>query len=82
LRFGGKMLVAIFGCRKRNWSMRGIEVRRCGQTVSFTRDELATAMAAFLGHEPMAPSPQAVKASSRARTDTALRERRTTVIRT
>jgi hypothetical protein len=82
LRFGSKMLVAIFGCRKTNWSLRGIKIRSGGQTLSFTRAELATAMAAFLGHEPMAPTPQAVKASSRPRTDGTLRERRTTVIRT
>ena len=82
LRFGSKMLVAIFGCRKKTWSLRHVEIRRGEQSATFTRGELATAMAILLGHEPMAPTPQAVKASSRPRTDAMLRERRTTVIRT
>ncbi|HUY50571.1 MAG TPA: hypothetical protein VMV92_33505 [Streptosporangiaceae bacterium] len=81
LSFGSKVLVAVFGCRKKNWSLRSIEVCRGEQTANFTRGELAKAMAALLGHEPLAPTPQAINATSGPRTDTALRERRTTVIR-
>jgi hypothetical protein len=29
LRFGSKMLVVIFGCRKTNWPLRSIEIHRC-----------------------------------------------------
>jgi hypothetical protein len=82
LRFGSKIFVAIFGCRKKNWSLHSIEIRRGEHTATFTRNELATAIATLPGHKPMAPTPQAVKASSRPRSDTTLRERRTTVIRT
>jgi hypothetical protein len=81
LNFGKKMFVAVFGCRKKTWSLRHIEIRRGEQTATFTRSELATAMAALLGQEPLAPTPQAISATSRPRTDTTLRERRTTVIR-
>ncbi len=81
LRFGSKMFVAIFGCRKENWSLRRIEVRRGEQTATFSRSELAKAMATLLGQEPMAPTPQAISATSGPRTDATLRERRITVIR-
>src|SRR5260370_35249838 len=68
LSFGNKMFVALFGCRKRNWSLRDIEVRRGGQTATFTRGELAKAVAALLGHEPLPPTPQAITAASGPRT--------------
>jgi hypothetical protein len=82
LNFGNKLFVAVFGSRKKKWSLRHVEIRRGEQTATFSRSDLAKAMATLLGQEPMAPTPQAIKASSRARTDTTLRERRTTVIRT
>jgi len=81
LNFGNKMFVAVFGCRKKTWSLRHVEIRRGEQTATFTPDELATAMAALLGHEPLAPTPQAISATCGPRTDTTLRGRRTTVIR-
>lgn len=81
LAFGNKMFVAIFGSRKKNWALRSIEIRRGEQTATFTRGELAKAMAALLGHEPLASTPQAVKVTSGPRTDATLRERRITVIR-
>jgi hypothetical protein len=81
LSFGNKMFVAVFGCRKKNWSLRHIEIRRGQQTATFTRGELAKAMAALLGHEALAPTPQAISATTGPRTDATLRERRTTVIR-
>lgn len=75
------MLVAIFDCRKKNWSLRSVGVRRGEQATTFTRGELAKAVAALLGHEPQAPAPLAINGASGPRTDAALRERRTTVIR-
>lgn len=81
LNFGKKMFVAVFGCRKKNWSLRHIEIRRGEHTATFTRSELAKAMATLLGHEPLAPTPQAINATCGPRTDATLRERRTTVIR-
>jgi hypothetical protein len=81
LNFGKKVFVAVFGCRKKTWSLRHVEIRRGEQTARFTRGELAKAMAALLGHEPLAPTPPAVNAASGPRTDAMLRERRTTVIR-
>src|SRR5215472_962026 len=57
LNFGTKMFVAVFGCRKKAWPLRHIEIRRGEQTATFTPGELATAMAALLGHEPLAPTP-------------------------
>ncbi|HUY44382.1 MAG TPA: hypothetical protein VMV92_01450 [Streptosporangiaceae bacterium] len=59
LGVGAKVLVAIFGYRKQNWSLRSVEVRRGEQATTFTRGELAKAMAALLGHEPQAPAPLA-----------------------
>ena len=44
LGVGAKVLVAVFGCRKKNWSLR-----------SGTRGELAKAMASLLGDELRAP---------------------------
>jgi hypothetical protein len=82
LRFGRKTFAAIFACRKQTWILHHIEIRRGEHTATFTRSELAQAMAVLIGQEPMAPSPQAAKASTGPRTDTTLRERRTTVIRT
>jgi len=79
LNFGNKMFVAVFGCRKKTWSLRHIEIRRGEQTATFTRGELATAMAALLGRESLAPTPQAISATSGPRTDTTLHQRRTTV---
>lgn len=73
--------MAVFGCRKKTWSLRHIEIRHGKRTATFTRGEIAKAMAALLGHEPLAPTPQAVGATSGPRTDTTLRERRTTVLR-
>ena len=81
LGVGDKVLVAVFGCRKKNWSLRSVEVRRGEQATTFTRGELAKAVAALLGDEPQAPAPLAVSGVSGPRTDAALRERRTTVIR-
>lgn len=75
------VLVAVFGCRKKNWSLRSVEVRRGEQATTFTRGELAKAMAALLSHEPQAPEPLPVNGASWPRTDATLRERRTTVIR-
>ncbi len=81
LNFGKKMFVAVFGCRKKNWSLRHVEIRRGEQIATFTPGELAKATAALLGYEPLAPTPQAINATSGPRTDATLRERRTTVIR-
>lgn len=81
LRFGNKTFAAIFGCRKGTWSLRHVEIRRGEQTATFTRGELAKAMATLLGQEPMAPAPQAAKPSTGPRSDSTLRERRTVVIR-
>jgi len=81
LGVGAKVLVAVFGCRKKNWSLRSVEVRRGEQTTTFTRGELAKALAALLGGEPLAPARLAVNGASGPRTGAALRERRTTVIR-
>ncbi len=55
LGVGAKVLVAVFGCCKQNWSLRGVEVRRGEQATTFTRGELAKAVAALLGHEPLHP---------------------------
>jgi hypothetical protein len=81
LGVGEKVLVAVFGCRKKNWSLRKVEVRRGEQATTFTRGELAKAVAALLGHEPQAPAPLAVNGAPGPRTDATLRERRTTVLR-
>jgi hypothetical protein len=80
LRFSDRVFVAVFGCRKKTWSLRSIEIRRGKQAAAFTRSELAKAVATLLGEEPMAPAPQAAKADPRPRTDMTLRERRATVI--
>ncbi len=48
---GEKMLVLVFGCRKKKWSLRTAEIRHGEQTTSFTRGELAKAIAELLGHE-------------------------------
>jgi len=76
-----KMLVAIFGCRKKKWPLRRIEIHRRQQTATFPRGELARAIATLLGHEPLIPAPPPVSGTSGPRTDATLRERRTTVIR-
>ncbi len=81
LGVGAKVLVAIFGCRKKTWSLRSVEVRRGEQTTTFTRGKLAKAMAALLGHEPQAPTPLAINGALGPRTDAALRERSTTPVR-
>lgn len=81
LNFGKKTFVAGFGCRKKTWSLRHAEIRRGEQTATFTRGELAKAMATLLGQEPMPSGPQAIKVSTGPRTDAMLRERRTVVIR-
>jgi hypothetical protein len=73
LRFGNKTFAAIFRYSKKTWTLRHVEIRRGEHTATFTRSELAQAMA---------PSPQTVKADTGPRTNTTLRERRTTVIRT
>jgi hypothetical protein len=82
LRFDGRVFVALFGCRKKTWSLHSIEVRRGKQAATFTRSELAKAVATLLGEQPMAPAAQATKADPRPRTDMTLRERSVTVIRT
>jgi hypothetical protein len=64
LGVGDKVLVAIFGCRKKNWSLRSVEVRRGERATTFTRGELAKAVAALLGHKPLAPAPLAVNGAS------------------
>jgi hypothetical protein len=79
---GEKTLVLVFSYRKKKWSLRTIEIRHGEQTTSFTPGQLAKAIAALLGHQPPAGTQQAVNAASGPRTDAALRERRTTVIRT
>jgi len=81
LNFGKKAFVAVFGCRRKTWSLRHIEIRRGEQTATFTSGELTKAMAALLGQEPLAPAPQATNATSGPRTDVTIRQRRTTVIR-
>ena len=81
VRLGRKMLVAIFGCRKKKWSLRRIEIRRGQQTAAFPRGDLARAIATLLGHEPLIPAPPPVSGTSGPRTDAMLRERRPTVIR-
>lgn len=82
LLFGDKVFVAVFGCRKKTWSLRRVEIRSGQQAATFTRSELTKAIATLLGEEPMAPPPQAAKADPRPRTDMTLRERHITVIRT
>jgi hypothetical protein len=82
LRFGRKIFVLAFRCRKKSWSLHRIEIRHGEQTATFTRGELDKAIATLLGQEPMAPAPLAPKASPRPQTDSTLRERRITVIRT
>ena len=82
LRFGRKVFVLAFCCRKKSWSLHRIEIRHRGQTATFTRDELDKAIATLLGQAPMAPAPQAPRASPRPQTNSTLRERRITVIRT
>jgi hypothetical protein len=82
LNFGTATLVAVFGCRKKTWSLRSIQVHRGERTATFNRGELAKALATLLGQQPMTPTPQAVSATSGPRTDATLRERRATVIRT
>ena len=81
LGVGAKVIVAIFGYRKQNWSLRSVEVRRGEQATTFTRGELAKAVTALLGHEPQAPAPLAISGASGPRAGAGLRERRTTVIR-
>jgi len=81
LGVGDKVLVAIFGSRKKNWSLRSIEVRRGDQITRFTRGELAEAVAALLLCEPQAPGPLPVSGAWWPQADATLRERRTTVIR-
>jgi hypothetical protein len=39
LSLGSKIFAAIFGCRKKNWSLRRIEVRRGEETATFARGE-------------------------------------------
>ncbi|HUY46275.1 MAG TPA: hypothetical protein VMV92_11190 [Streptosporangiaceae bacterium] len=34
---GEKVLVAVFGCRKKNWSLRSVEIRRGEKVTMFTR---------------------------------------------
>jgi len=70
---GEKVLVAVFGYRKRNWSLRSVEVWSGEQTAAFTRGELVKAMTALLGHPPQASAPQATNGASGPRTDSALR---------
>lgn len=41
---GSKIFVAIFGCRKKNWSLPRIEVRRGEETATFDHGELANAI--------------------------------------
>lgn len=82
LRFSDRVFVAVFGCRKKTWSLRSIEIRRGKQAATFTRRELAKAIATLLGEQPMAPAPRSAKADPRPRTDMTLRERRVAVIRT
>ena len=81
LSVGSKTFVAVFGRRKKNWSVRSIEIRHGDQTATFTRSELTTALNVLLGREPLAPATQTAKATSPHRTSATIRERRTTVIR-
>jgi len=43
----------VFGCRKKTWSLRSAKVCSGEQAASFTRSDLAEAVAASLGHEPL-----------------------------
>jgi hypothetical protein len=58
LNFGKKTFVVVFGCRKKNWSLRSLEISRGQQVATFGAGELVKAMAALLGSEPMAPAPR------------------------
>ena len=82
LRFGCKVFVAVFVCRKKSWSLHSIEIRYRDQIAAFARGELDRALASLRGQEPTAPVPQAPRANPRPQTDSTLRERRVTVIRT
>jgi hypothetical protein len=75
------VLAVVFGRRKKKWLLRTIEIRHHHQTTSFTRGELAKAIAALLGQEPPIPAKQAINGASGLRTDAVLREHARTVIR-
>lgn len=81
ISIGEKTLVLIFVLRKKKWSLRKVEVRHGHQTDSFTRDELAKAVAALLGSQALTSSKPVIGGTSGPRTDARLREKRNTVIR-
>lgn len=75
------VLSLTFTRRKHRWLLRLAEVSRDDQTASYTPGELGKAIAALTGREPRMPASPAVSGPSGPRTVTALREKRTTVIR-
>ena len=78
---GDRNLTLVFMRRKQKWCLHSIAVRRDEKTTSFTKGELARAIAALLGHEPAIPTKSAISGASGPRTNAALRERQNTVIR-
>ncbi len=78
---GDRNLTLKFVRRKQKWLLWRIEVRRGEETTSFTQGELARAIAALLGNEPLTHTQSAVTGASGPRTDATLREWRNTVIR-
>lgn len=69
----------MLGCGKKKWSLRTVEFRHGDETTSFTRSELAKAIAALLGRKPPTATKQAINGACSPQTDAALRERRNTV---
>jgi hypothetical protein len=80
LTFGKKVFVAVFGCHKKAWSLRHIEIRRAERTATFTR-RAGQGDGRVTRPRTAGPTPQVISATCGPRTDTTLRERRTTVIR-
>lgn len=78
---GEKTLVLVFVFRKNKWCPRNVEVRHGQQTDSFTRDELAKALAVLLGPQSPPSSKPVIDGASGPRTDAQLSEKRNIVIR-
>jgi len=53
ISIGQTTLMLVFGCRKKTWSLRSAKVCSGEQAASFTRSDLAEAVAASPGHEPL-----------------------------
>jgi hypothetical protein len=81
LCFGTKIFTAVFGCRKKTWSLSSIEIRRGEQIATLTRGELSRRWLPYSGKSHDTRT-QSVKANLRPRTDATLHEHRTTMIRT